>query len=349
MSGVVAIDVDRLDAFANALDDAADEIAHVAASAVAALGSVPAEVHRLRHTRRLLADQAADARRRAGIVRALPTMERPPHTSVLLGQTAGPFPAATSLARQLLELHRRQRLARLDPADVTPVLDRFLDAVGDEPFAAAAALSVLGVHGVRWVYELAAVERGDVEARIGAVTGVVLVASRSVGRPGGLAHRFVDDLLARGEADPTVDGAEVPPQDVARVSELLDRAGAGQYLVETAAKGVRSGRVGLVVNAGRVLAIGGLAAAVVDGLAEGPVALVEGLVTGGLGVIGAFTPGPLGWLVGGAGLLLSIAFAVGTAGGRPPARTYPTDRRNPGGPHYERHVDGAGVPVVPPS
>lgn len=347
MSGVVAIDVERLDAFAVALDDAADEIAQIAAAAVAALWSVPGEVHRLRHTRRLLADQAVDARRRAAVVRTLPTMERPPHTSVFLGRTAGPFAAATSLAHQLIELHRQQRFGWLEPDDITPVLDRFLAAVDDDPFAAAAALSVLGVHGVRWVYKLAAFEGGDVEGRIGAVTGVVFVASRSVGRPGGLARRFVHDLLSRSEADRAVDDADVPPDDAARVSELLDRAGAGDYLVETAARAVGSGRVGLVVNAGRVLAIGGLGAAVLDGLAEGPVALAEGLVTSGLGLIAAFTPGPLGWLVGGGGLLLSIAFAVGSKDGRPPARTYPTDRRNPGGTHYERFVDGAGVPVAP--
>ena len=64
-------------------------------------------------------------------------------------------------------------------------------------------------------------------------------------------------------------------------------------------------------------------------------------------MIGAFAPGPVGWAAGGFSLVLTLVFALGRQDGPPPARTYPTDRENPGGSHYVHYVNGAGVPVAP--
>jgi len=346
-AAIVAIDVERLEALANALHDAAEELVAVR-SAARSLAGLDLAV--LGPAASALDYGAASARRGAAIVRRLPSMDRPPHTSVLLGHpVADPYPA-TGLARRLFEVRQLLRLRHAGPEEAGAALRRFLAAVGEDERAAAAAMEVLGAGGLRVAYELALAEAGDpeeldeagraaLEARIEAVTHVALLASRTVDRPGGLPRAVVDELLPR-------DGQAPGPWAVTR---LVSAAGAGQYFAEAAATAVGSGRVGLVVRAGRVLAFGGLALGVVDALAHGGEGLGESLVTGGLGVVGAVVGGPVGWLVGGLSLVLTVALAVGAQPGRPPARTYPANRPSPGGTHYERYVDGAGVPVAPPS
>jgi hypothetical protein len=196
---------------------------------------------------------------------------------------------------------------------------------------------VLGVDGFRDLYR--AVEHD--EDSIARVTEILLAASRTVDHPGGLGRDFVDELLPDR---PTVTGGT---SDYAAVNDLLTAAGAGHYLASAAAEATTGGTGTLLVRAGRVLAIGGMAASVLHGLQAGPDALAEGLATGGLGLVGAFASGPVGWVAGGFGVLLSVVFALGRRPGPPPARTYPSDRGNPGGSHYVFHVDGAGVPVAP--
>lgn len=351
MSGIVAIDVERLDAFAGALAAAAEEA--LAIRAAARRFPCP-DLGGLGWAAQLLDDASVDARRGAAIVRLLPSLERPPHTSVLLGRAVVEAYPAVRLAVRLVALAGAMRAGEARPAAATALLDRFLAAAAD-PLAAAAALDRIGVAGLRALYELVAAEAGDVdaldepgraavEARLEAVTGVVLRASQTVDEPGGLSRSFVDELVPPGAPPPATGahGAGVVVQEVTA-------AGAGQYLAEATATAVRSGRLALIVRAGRVLAFAGLAAGVAEALANGGEGLAESIVTGGLGVIGAVAGGPVGLAVGGLSLLLSAVLAIGARPGRPPARTYPSDRRNPGGSHYVHHVDGAGVPVPPPS
>lgn len=349
MSAVVAIDVERLEAFAGELAAAAEELRAIRAAA----RRLPCpDLGPLASAARALDDGSVDARRSAAIVRLLPSMERPPHTSVLLGRpVAGPY-LAPRLAAELVDLLAAVRAGHAGSGDIGAALDRFL-AAADDPLAAAAALGRIGVRGLRALYELVAAEAGDVdalhgagrtavEARLEAVTGVVLRASRTVDVPGGLSRRFVDELLPAGGLPP---GAA--SHEAWTVSQVVTAAGAGQYLAEAAATAVGTGRLALVVRAGRVLAFAGLAVGVVEALANGGEGLAESVLTGGLGVIGALAGGPVGFAMGGLSLLLTAVLAIGARPGRPPARTYPTDQRNPGGSHYVHHADGAGVPVAP--
>lgn len=351
MTRVVAIDVERLEAFAAALAAAAEEV--LAVRAIARRYPCP-ELGELGWAAQLLDDGSADARRSAGIIRLLPSMARPPHTSVLLGRAVAEPYLAARLAAQLVALAAAVRIGNAAPAAITEALDRFLDAA-DDPLAAAAALERIGVPGLRALYELVAAEAGDVdaldaagraavEARLEAVTGVLLRASRTVDVPGGLSRGFVDELVPAGGLPRGAAGHEAWT-----VSQVVTAAGAGQYLAEATATAVGSGRLALIVRAGRVLAFAGLAVGVAEALANGGEGLAESIVTGGLGVVGAVAGGPVGWAIGGLSLLLTAVLAIGARPGRPPARTYPTDRPNPGGAHYVHHVDGAGVPVAPPS
>lgn len=359
--GVVAIEPDRLEAFADALVRAADEVLR---ARLAALGAVddagrpaPDAVLALSAVSARLRDLGHDTRRRLDIVRGLPWDDWPAPTWLLLQhRDIGPAYVAVTVADRLAALGDRLRSGdgEVDADDVAADLDRLI-AVGHDPYQAAAALRRLGVDGLQLLYALAqrvAASAGDeyeahLEARVEAITGLVLAASRTVDRPGGLPRSFVDELLPGPPPTPSDDGGD-PAAWSTQLNDTLTAAGAGQYLAAAAARATAAGRATVILRgAGQVIAIGGVVMALIDGLLHDGEGLADGLVTGTLGVVGAFAGGPVGWFAGGMAVLFGLVLAVGRQPGRPPARTYPTDRRNPGGSHYERHVNGAGIPVAP--
>jgi hypothetical protein len=318
--GVVAIDTDRLDAFADALLRVADEVLAARLFALRALDDAvahaPPAVLDLGPLSARLRELGHDTRRRLDVVLRLPWDAFP---SMLTGPGDPPPHRSLEAVRALVEAD-----GRLRPRDASALLDRLVAFAGD-PYEAAAALDALGVDGFRHLYEIADIavtsapadERdAATEDRYEQVTALLLAASRTVDHPGGLSRRFVDDLFP----------IEVPDDDGLRLadvsgpaSNLFTAADAGHYLASTVDRAVRTGAATVFARAGRVIAIGGLAAGVVDGLANGDAGtVVETVVTTGLQVLAAAVGGPVGWAAAGMVLLTSAVRAIGAQPGRPP-------------------------------
>lgn len=340
--GVVALDLDRLEAFADALLRCADDLLAARLGALHALddalAAAPAEVLELGAASARLRELGHDVRRRLTLVRALPWESFPLPTGVLRPGGIDPPYRSTGAAERFLA-------GRGGFDDVV--------AAAADPYEAAAALRVLGVDGFRRLYERAA-STGDEAAaldRTEQVTSLLVAASRTVDRPGGLPRRFVDDLFPGAPPPPEpasgpggVELAEV----TGAVDAVLTAAGAGEYLLDVARRAVGAEAGTVLTRAGRLLAVGGFVAGVVDGLASHDVDQVaESVASAGIGVLASVLGGPVGWLLAGAVVLTTLVSAVGRLPGPPPRRTYPSDRTSPGGHASETYLDGAGIPVAP--
>lgn len=352
--GVVAIDEQRLEALADALARVADELLRLRLVAYrwldVANAAAPAEVHDLQRVAGRLRDLAHDCRRRLSIIRNLPWYERPYSTSRLLGRQVSLAYDAATVAAALPGPH-----SGLSWITAGEYVDRLVDAVGDDPYAAAAALEEIGIDGFRRLYDLArwsseGVQRDErdrvLEARVTAITGILLAASRTVDHPGGLSRRFVDQLFPERVPVPEDAGGDRAGEAADAFSDVLAHAGAGTYLAEATERAVRGGTGTVITRAGRIVGIFGIGAGIVSGVLNGGDGLPEAVASGVFTIIGMSVSGPVGWAAAGIAVLISI-IAAAPGSGRPPARTYPAGQRSPGGSHYERYADGSGKAVAP--
>ncbi len=238
--------------------------------------------------------------------------------------------AARALAddlRALLARYDRDGTGTWD--DLAPLLDGLQQRLCDPGFAAT-LLDLLGADAFTRLPDLiraAAFDSSNHQADdrlvdgLGALATVLVTASHTLGLPGGLSQRFVDDLAGRG-LDDGVAGDDVPRGNVNEVDQIqaeLAAAGLANDVAKPVANAVGAGRIAAVLDGtGKLLLVAAVAAPAIDVLQGQWEEAAVSAVGAGLAIVGTFVSGPIGWAAIGVGGIITIASLTGKPEDRAP-------------------------------
>lgn len=239
--------------------------------------------------------------------------------------------AARDLAdelRALLARYEREGTSSWD--ELAPLLDGLQRRLCDPGFAAT-LLDLLGADAFVRLPDLiraAAFDSVNHQANdrlvdgVGALATALVTASHTLGLPGGLSQRFVDDLAGR-ELDDGVAGDDVPRGKVNQIDQIQDAlaaAGLADDVAKPVANAVSAGRIAAVLDGtGKLLLVTAVTAPVVDAVQGEWGDAAVSTVTAGLSVYGAISASALAApAIALAGLITIVTFAATSPGSRSP-------------------------------
>lgn len=234
----------------------------------------------------------------------------------------------------------------------------YLHSIKDNPDAAAAFFNGLGgkksallplfvING--WAGQTGKHDIQEVERAIDLIRSDLATASQTVGHPAGLQPGVVNALLSAKL--PGAGAFKRPPDEhttAEDVNKALTAAGFSESFIDVAAKALGShGLTGTVDVLGKVIVLAQGVDALAIGVEKGfdsPEFFAAG-VEAGLDVAAFAVDGPIGALVVGLSLFVSLLSTIGPCHDCPePAMEYGTDARPPGDPHY---INSAGFAPDP--